>query len=212
MPRQSGSSPQTGIAAIDAALPMLRLMGPKGFILVFNMGLRGPQYFHSEYPKAWQREYESRNYTWADPVLFWSVMASGARRWSEVPNPDPLGVMKAARRFGLNYGVILSRWVGTKKSVLTLAREDREFTDEEIEFLSLTFARLVDEVKLDSSLSRDEVETLRCVRDGMSQKEIAAAMNAAVPTVKVRLKRSCAKLGAKTSAQAVALAIERNIL
>lgn len=202
----------TGIPSVDAVLPTLRVLGPKGFILAFNMSLRGPQYFHSEYPKAWQHEYESKNYTWADPVLFWAVMFAGDRRWSEITNLDPLGVMTAARRFGLTYGAVFSRWVGTKKSVMTLAREDREFTVEEVALLGSIFDRLVTEVKLSSSLSQAEIDTLRCIRDGMTHKEVAEALNISPSTVKVRIEKARTKLGAASSAQALAMAIQQNLL
>jgi LuxR family transcriptional regulator, quorum-sensing system regulator SdiA len=120
--------------------------------------------------------------------------------------------MTAARCFGLNHGAIFSRRVGTKKSVLTLAREDREFTDEEIALLSSIFDRLVAEVKLSTSLTQPEIDVLRGLRDGLGHKETADSLNIAVSTVKVPLDRARAKLGAKSSAQTLALAIQQNLL
>ena len=37
--------PATGLPSIDRILPTLRLLGPQGFIIVSNYGLRGPEYF-----------------------------------------------------------------------------------------------------------------------------------------------------------------------
>lgn len=205
-------STETGMAPLDAALPTLRLLGTHGFIFVHNLGMRGPEFFHSEYPKAWQHEYETRNYTWADPVLLWSMLWTGDRRWSEIRSPDPMGVMAAARRFDLNFGAILCRWTGPRKSVMSLARADREFTDEEMVLLGATIDHLVHEARLDGSLTRVEVETLRCLREGLSHKEIADTLGISVSTVKLRIEKSRQKLGARSNTQALAIAISRNLV
>ena len=137
----------SGIPALDAALPSFRLLGTCGFIFAHNITFRGPEYFHSEYPKEWQAEYESRSYAYFDPVLLWNIMNIGDRRWSDIRLPDLRGVMKAARRFELNFGACFSRAHRGRKSILTLARPDREFTDEEMAFLSATFEHIMGEIE-----------------------------------------------------------------
>ena len=213
MTQMSGSEPppQTGLAVLDSILPTLRLLGPQGFILVSNMGMRGPEFFHSEYPREWQRLYETRNYTWGDPILIWSMMFTGDKRWSEIKTPDPRGVLEAAKAFGINFGAILSRG-GIKKTVLSLAREDREFTDEEMALIAGMMDRLVTEAAIDRSLTIQEVDTLRRLRDGLSHKEIASVLNIGVSTVKLRLSTARQKLGAASNVHALALALQRNLL
>jgi LuxR family transcriptional regulator len=204
-------SSHTGLAVLDSILPTLRVLGPQGFILVSNMGLRGPEFFHSEYPKEWQREYEARNYTWGDPILIWSMMWTGDRRWSEIRSPDPRGVMEAAKHFGITFGAIFSRG-GVKKTVLSLARADREFTNEEMTLISGLMDRLVAEAALDRSLTIQELDTLRHLRDGLSHKEIAVALGIGHSTVKLRLSNARAKLGAVSNVHALAVALQRNLL
>ena len=57
-------------------------------------------------------------------------------------------------------------------------------------------------------LSAAEQEILRLVADGLSNAEIGAAVNAAPNTVKARVSRLLTKLGARTRAEAVAIAVK----
>lgn len=211
--RQSTNT-TTGIPPLDAALPGLRLLGPSGFIFAHNITFRGPEYFHSEYPKAWQVEYESKSYAYFDPVLLWNIMNVGDRRWSEVRLPDIRGVMKEARKYNLNYGASFSRSQKGKKSILTLGRADREYTDEEMAFLSATFEHLMAEIAREDGggLTPAEAETLRCLRDGLSYAEAAVLLGISVPTVKARIEKARGKLGARNATQAVANAIQRKLI
>ncbi|TCP44124.1 helix-turn-helix transcriptional regulator [Rhodovulum marinum] len=212
MPHSSEN--KSGVPALDVVLPTLRLLGPSGFIFAYNITFRGPEYYHSEYPKAWQMEYESRGYTYVDPVLIWNILNTGNKRWSEVRLPDLRGVLTRARAYGLVYGASFSRTTKGKKTILTLARADREFNDEEILFLAAT----VDELNAGFSksyrieLTVAELQTLRCLRDGMTYAEAAAMLNVSVPTIKARLEKVRGKLGAKTATQAVAMAVQRKLL
>lgn len=190
---------------------MLRVLGTQGFVFVHNLGLRGPEFVHSEYPVEWQREYEGRNYMWSDPVLIWSMMNRGDKRWSEINTSDFRSVMIAARKHQLNHGAIFCRGA-IKKSVLSLSRADREFTDEEMALLSSMVTKLVEEASLDTALAEAEIETLRRFRDGLGYKEIGLALRISPSTVKLRLANARKKLGAVSNVHALALAIQRNLL
>ena len=192
-------------------LPVLRHLGPEGSIFLFNWGWRGPEFSHSEFPREWQREYEAKNYTWADPVLRSAMLYAGDRRWSEVQGPDELGVLAAAQRHGLNYGAIFSRGA-VRKSVLSLARADRELDDSEMRLLSTTFDRLVEDTTIGSGLTKAELETLRLFRDGLSYKEMADMLALGTSTVKLRLEKCRLKLGGRSNVHALVLALQRNLL
>ena len=212
---ESKQDPSPPTSGIDAVLPTLRLLGPAGFILVFNLNLRGYESFHSEYPKAWQQEYEERNYGWGDPVLLWAMATTGDARWSAIRWPDLKGVMEASRRFGINFGAVFSRRGAageTRKTVLSLARSDREFTDEEMMLLSRLMDGLVEEVGLDRNLSAKEIDALRHLRDGLTYKETAEALGIAVSTVKFRLSMARRKLGASSNSNALYVALQRNLI
>ena len=200
------------IPNFDSEISSLKFLGESGFIMAFNMTFRGPEYFQSEYPQEWQKIYEERNYFFVDPILIWAVTKNGNKRWSEIKLPDIRGVMKEAEKFDLNYGVAFSRKVNSKRSFFTIARADREFTDEEIKHLGDRFDNLVEIVTGQSDLTDKELDALRGLRDGLSYKQIAVLLEISVPTVKSRAERAKSKLGAKTTTQAVAIASARKFI
>jgi LuxR family transcriptional regulator len=200
------------IPNFESEIASLRFMGKSGFILAFNMTFRGPEYLHTEYPLDWQQIYEDRNYFIVDPVLIWCVTKTGNKRWSEIKLPDVRGVMKEAMKYNLNYGAAFSRKFMNKRSFLTISRPDREFTDEELNHLGEKFDYIDGYVVRQCGLTTKELDALRGLRDGLSYKQIAVALEISVPTVKSRADRAKAKLGAKTTTQAVAMASTRNFI
>ncbi len=208
----AGRHSETGIPEIDLVLPLYRIMAPAGFIIAFNLTMRGPEYYHCEYPQAWQREYEAKNYAWGDPIMLWAAINTGDKRWSDVRFPDLIGVFKAAQRFNINYGATFSRKHGSKKSVLTVAHDTREFTDEEMLIFARSFDVLVLDAKINGTLTEAELDTLRCVQQVMEYPEIAVQLGISVPTVKVRVEKARSKLGARNTPQAIAIAVRRNYI
>jgi DNA-binding NarL/FixJ family response regulator len=63
-----------------------------------------------------------------------------------------------------------------------------------------------------ASLSPADREVLRLVADGLSNAEIGSAIHAAPSTVKARVSRLLTKLGARTRAEAVAIAVRNGAL
>lgn len=188
----------------------LREWGPSGFILAFNLTFRGPEHLHSEYPQVWRELYEDRNYFFTDPILVWAVGNSGHRRWSEIKLPDIRNMMEEARAFDLNYGAVFSRKSEFKRSFLTISRSDREFTDIELEIINEKFSVWVGMVVGKKELTDGELDVLRALKNGYGQSAIADHLGIAESTVKQRAQKACTKLGAKTRAQAVAIAVARN--
>lgn len=194
----------------DDEIQKLRDWGPSGFILAFNLTFRGPEHLHSEYPPEWRDIYEARNYFFTDPILVWAVGNSGNRRWSEIRLPDIRDMMTEAKAFDLNYGAVFSRKSESKRSFLTISRNDREFTDTEIEIIGEKFSVWVDIVIGRKELTDAELDVLRGLKDGLGQSAIATQLGIAESTVKQRAQKACGKLGAKTRTQAVAIAVARN--
>jgi LuxR family transcriptional regulator, quorum-sensing system regulator SdiA len=201
----------TMIPNYDAEIVRLRELSPAGFTLAFNLTVRGPEHFHTEQPKAWRKYYEDRNLHFMDPILVWAIANTGNRRWSEVPLPDIKGVLVAARRYGLNYGAVISRKIDGKHSVLSLARKDRELTDTEMEVAAAKFDSFLDVVVGAPLLTDGELEVLRALKDGLGQAEIAARLAISESAVKLRCQKACAKLNARTRTQAVAIAVAKNL-
>ena len=187
-------------------------LAPAGWIMGFNMTYTGPEYLVNHYPDTWRQVYEEKNYFIGDPVLMWTITKSGVVRWSDVRIPDLRGVMAHARQFGLNYGVAFSRKVASKRSFLTVAHDQREFSDAEIEILGSKFDFWVDLLMNRAALTEGELDVLRCFRDGLGQREAADALEVSESTVKQRAQKACSKLGASTRTQAVVIAVSRGYI
>jgi LuxR family transcriptional regulator, quorum-sensing system regulator SdiA len=189
-----------------------RLMGiaTSGFVLAFNVTFRGPEHLHQAYPPDWVEQYQRRNYVFLDPITFWGFSNQGELRWSAVRVPDLRGIMIEAKAYGLRYGAVFSRKRGDKRSLLSVARADRELTDTEIEVLASKFDSWVDMVVGGDPLTAAELDVLRLLKEGLGQADIAVELSISESAVKQRCLRACAKLNAKTRTQAVAIAVARN--
>ncbi|WP_299655638.1 autoinducer binding domain-containing protein [uncultured Jannaschia sp.] len=196
----------------EAELAHLHGLGPAGFVMAFNYRVSGPELMALGYPEAWHKEYEERNYFVGDPVLLWSFVNSGVKRWSEIKLPDPRGVMNAALKFDLRYGAVFSVKKGRKRSVLSVARGDRELTDDEIADINGRFGTWCDHVTNRAALTDREIDVLKLLSVGHSQREIAEALGIAEVTVKQRAVTATKKLGATNRIHAVAIAMQRDYL
>jgi LuxR family transcriptional regulator, quorum-sensing system regulator SdiA len=194
----------------DKEIERLMAVATSGFVLAFNVTFRGPEHLHQAYPPAWVEQYQKRNYVFLDPVTFWGFSNQGELRWSAIRLPDLRGIMVEARSFGLRYGAVFSRKRGDKRSLLSVARSDRELTDTEIEVLAAKFDSWVDMVIGGDPLTNAELDVLRLLKDGLGQGDIASELGISESAVKQRCLRACAKLNAKTRTQAVGIAVARN--
>ncbi|WP_095588453.1 autoinducer binding domain-containing protein [Actibacterium ureilyticum] len=129
------------IPNFDSELETLQHLGPSGFVLVFNMTFTGPEDFYSSYPAEWQQIYQDEALTITDPIMHWVMTHSGFARWSDIRFPDPGQIMKRARQYDMNFGAVFSAELDGKRCLMTLARADREFTEEELELLHSKFQR-----------------------------------------------------------------------
>lgn len=200
------------IPNFESELETLQHLGPSGFILVINMTYAGPEHFYSAYPLEWQQIYQDEGHTITDPVMHWVMTHSGYTRWSDIRFPDLRQIMKRARQFDINYGAVFSNKVHRKRSLMSIARADRELTDDELELLNAKFLRYTDLMVGQCGLTDKEKEVLRALQGGSGYKEIASDLDISVPTVKARAEKARIKLGAKTTTQAVALATARRYI
>ena len=66
-------------------------------------------------------------------MMAWGLQHDGRTRWSESRSPIPSASSTRRTGFGLNYGVTISCGPIASRTIVGLARADREFTDAEIE-------------------------------------------------------------------------------
>lgn len=187
-------------------------VGVAGFSLLLNFSRQGPEYLDSTFPTAWQEEYDSGHYYFKDPVLLWSLAKTGDKRWSAVPLPDALRVMKRARSYGLNFGAAFVRTEGKNRSLLSIARSDRELTDDEMILLAESFDTLLRHARNDRTLTLKELEALQCLANDMTLDGAARHLGVSTAAIKARLSAARQRLGAETNYHAVAVAMRAKLI
>lgn len=195
---------------VDAE-PVLSI-GTEGFFIMVNHTRKGPEFIESTYPEAWREEYDSNSYHLKDPAFLWGLAKNGNKRWSEVRLPDVAGVFRKARRHGLIYGAMFSRGYPTRKSVLSVARDDRELTDDELVRLATWFDQFIGACNAKQMFSPKELEVLQCLANDMTIDQAAEEIGISSSAAKVRLKAARDRSGRKTNSWAVAAALRAKLI
>lgn len=197
----------------EVLLAKVRRMGPQGFRLVRNATLLDPvKDFVEGMPEDWVKLYVANCYALCDPVLLWTVTNSGAKRWADIPIRDVKDVLKKAKAFGLEHGVIVAEQKDGRSSALSVARKGEPYTDEEIAQCEELFREAMYIEKPRNECAREDLHILEQLARGTSLEAIAAQDEIAISTVKYRLKRVRESLDAKSTTQAVAEAVRRGLL
>lgn len=191
----------------------LHSMSTSGFTLVANKTPFGVEYFDSTYPEEWQMLYKLRHMVWIDPIVLNAMLYGNSdNRWSEIKLPDARGVWKKARVYGLVYGATFARTRLMNKSLLSVARDDREFTDEEMAALSTWFDGFLTEVDNSLDLTEKEIEVIRLLARDMNIEEVAKNLSLTQSAVKTRLRQARTKAGCKNNTGLIAKASQAQLL
>ena len=197
----------------------LMAIGPKGYMLALNIRYFTPEFYLATYPPQWVEVYTARRYALLDPVTFWCRFNEGVTRWSGIEFSALRGagnhIMQQAESHGLKFGGAASIRSGAEagvKSILCVAREDRELSDDEMASLAGILEQISDAVGQHAGLSESELETLRDLALGMTHNEIADVRMISPATVKKRLERARVVLGARNGVHAVAIATRRGLI
>ncbi len=191
-------------------------IAPAGHYAAVRLGFFSPEEESNTFAQDWGLHYTVNGLALHDPLMRWVYSGSGARRWSELDLPDPLGVLRAYADFGMPYGTVVSVTADDARPSRTFgyfARDDRELTDAENADLEATLRALhLGETEDAQGLTRAQAEALRLLSRGMRLKQIAFALGISESAVKARLKSAVARMDARTPAQAASLAAERGWL
>ena len=197
---------------IQAALPQLAKLAPAGYFLGLHIRFAAPLMQFQTYAKAWADRYAMNAYALRDPVIAWGFSATGACRWSVLPVPDPFGILKDAADHGLRYGLTVSHGEITSRTIACFAHDTREFTDPEVETISVTIRRLHDLLKPPESLTKAQKEALRCIAEGDRHAAAAARLGISESAFKARLISARERLDARTTAEALQRAKDYRLL
>lgn len=193
-------------------LGKLDQLAPMGYTVGLHIRYASPLVYKSSYPAEWVEHYNSHSYYLRDPLVFWGIGVEGTTRWSNIPLPDPFGVMKKAAAHGLSYGAVSSYGPITSRSIVGMARSDREFTDDELEQLREITVQLHIEAKPPSELTRAQIEALQCVSNGDRHGAAAAKLGISESAFKARLQSARIRLEARTTSEAIRKAREYRLL
>jgi LuxR family transcriptional regulator, quorum-sensing system regulator SdiA len=193
---------------INQLLHELGLVAPMGYSIGLHIRFASPLIYRSTYPAEWVETYNNHSYYLRDPLVFWGVGVVGTTRWSAIPLPDPFGVMAKAAGHGLRFGAASSYGPITSRSVVGIARSDREFNDDELEALKELTIRLHIAAKPPSELTRAQAEALQCLANGDRHAAAAAKLGISESALKARLVSARIRLEARTTSEAIRKARE----
>ena len=198
--------------AVTKALDELGLIAPLGYTVGLHIRFASPLVYRSTYPAEWVEIYNNHSYYLRDPLVFWGVGVEGTTRWSAIPLPDPFSVMRKAAAYGLRFGAVCSHGPITSRSIVGIARADREFTQGEMEALTDLTARLHIAAKPPGTLTRAQIDALQCLADGDRHTAAAAKLGISESALKARLVSARIRLEARTTSGAIRKAREYRLL
>ncbi|MEL6954118.1 MAG: autoinducer binding domain-containing protein [Pseudomonadota bacterium] len=198
--------------ALDLLLHDLSLRTPGGYAVGLHIRYVSPLIVVNEYPREWQEVYTAKVYGLRDPTLAWGLSHTGVRRWSEIGLPDPFGILKEAAEYGMVYGLVGSVGPLSSRTIVGATRDDREYTEDEMEDILQIVQRMHDVSVPPTKLSKAQIEALRCIAEGDRHAAAAAKLGISESAFKARLSSAREKLMARTTAEAIQRAKEYGLL
>lgn len=187
-------------------------LAPKGYSLGLHIRFAAPLISLRTYNEEWQDHYTDNVYGIRDPLIAWGYSTKGACRWSEIKIPDPFSIFKQAGEHGLKYGVAMSCGPFSSRSIGGIARDDREYEDEEIQEALAIFEFLHEKTEPPERLTNAQREALELIAAGNRHAEAAAKLGISESALKVRLTAARNRLLARTTAEAIQRAKEYKLL
>jgi len=190
-------------SGIELHLHRLALLAPGGFFFALHIRFALPLLHHQTYDNAWTDRYTEQAFALRDPIIAWGFSTTGSARWSEITIPDPFNILGQAKEFGMTYGFAVAAGPIQSRTIASAARSDREFTDDEIEAFAAIIRNLHDITEPPTSLTKAQVDALRCIADGDRHAAAAAKLRISESALKARLNSARQSLLARTTAEAI---------
>ena len=188
-------------------------MAPGGFFFALHIRFALPLIHIQTYPQGWTDRYTEEAYALRDPIIAWGFSQVGTARWSEINIPDPFDILGQAKQFGMVYGFAVSCGPMKSRTIASSAsREDREFSDDEIDAFAKLIQQLHDITEPPKSLTKAQVEALRCIAEGDRHAAAAARLNISESALKARLASARTSLLARTTTEAIQRARDYRLL
>ncbi len=198
--------------SLSANFDALARISPCGFSAGLHIRFASPMIYVRTYDDAWTKLYDENAYALRDPLVFWGLGVKGHTRWSAIKLPDPFNILGQAQGYGLVYGAVISCGPITSRSIVGLAHNEREFTDEEISQAVKIVHNLHMAAEPPTELTPAQIEALRLLADGDRHAAAAAKLGISESAFKARLQSARVRLEARTTAQALKKAREYQLL
>jgi len=197
---------------LDRILYLLGEESPVGYMAGMHIRFAGPLVQFQTYDQRWIDHYTKNGYALRDPMIAWGFSKDGASRWSEINLPDPFGILQQAAEYGLKYGVVVSTGPLNSRSICGCARDDREFSDAEIQRITRLVDTLHDVTDPPDSLTTAQKDALQLIADGHRHAAAAAKLGISESALKARLMSVRNRLLARTTAEAIQRAKDYRLL
>ena len=204
--------PDRSEKSLATNLDALGRIAPCGFSAGLHIRFASPLIYVRTYDEAWTKFYDENAYALRDPLVFWGLGVKGSTRWSAIKLPDPFNILGQAKCYGLAYGAVISCGPITSRSIVGMASNEREFSDEEIAEAVRIVHNLHYAAEPPTELTPAQVEALRLLADGDRHAAAAAKLGISESAFKARLQSARVRLGARTTAQALKKAREYQLL
>ena len=212
--KQPGASDAGGSRkrSLEDLFDELSALTPVGFSAGLHIRFASPLIYVRTYSEDWTKLYDENAYALRDPLVFWGLGVKGHTRWSAIKLPDPFNIIGQARKYGLEYGAVISFGPITSRTIVGIAHNEREFTDDEISKAASIVQALHIAAEPPTELTKAQVEALRLLSDGDRHTAAAAKLGISESAFKARLQSARIRLGARTTAQALKKAKEYQLL
>jgi len=196
----------------DGAKSVLSNFATRGYFAAMHIRFTRPLFQEQTLPADWVEHYTAGGLFLRDPAMAWGYAHIGYTRWSEITLPDAAGIFAQAREFGLNFGVVVAHGPPDTRSIVILARHDREATAGEMMSLHRAVVDWHTYLRPSYDLTPAQIAALKAIADGGRQADVAEMLGISVSALKARLAAARASLGAKTINEAIKIARDYRLL
>lgn len=199
-------------ARLDRSTRYLQKIGPAGYAMMLHLRGLSCRLIERTYPPKWIEHYNANGYALRDPIIGWCIEHVGMIRWSNPDLPDPYGIMERAGGFGLKFGASVSLGPRDCRSIISVARSDRELQTDELDALDKLGRHIHQLLPSEMELTVKQREAIECVAAGMRMKQAAAFIGISDSALKIRFRSIREKLSARTNAEAIQRAKDYDLI
>jgi len=146
---------------ILSALSELEGLCPAGYATALHINFATPKFLFQTYARDWMSQYSKLGLVMKDPTVRWGFENTGHVLWDVLKEQDVDGVLDMAASFGIKFGFTCATIAGGTRSICSFARDDRDFSEQEMAAIIKIAERLHDLTLDMNSFSSDAMERLK---------------------------------------------------